>query len=69
MFSRWDRKIFLFRRPPGPHVFVTTAHCTYLCKNGAGVVDNCCCKTVGNFDCSKDINKCGSTPSVVEMTG
>ena len=38
--------VTLLRRPPGPTVMVTTAHCTYLCKNGDDVVDNCCCDNI-----------------------
>ena len=38
--------VTLLRRPPGPTVMVTTAHCTFLCKSGDNVVDNCCCDNV-----------------------
>ena len=62
--------IFIFfRKPPGPTVFVTTAHCTYLCKDGTRLLDNCCCENVGNITCSDVVNKCGHNPEVVEMTG
>ena len=37
----------LLKRPPGPIVMVTTAHCTYLCKSeDGGVQPNCCCENV-----------------------
>ena len=62
-------KIRDFRRPPGPTVMVTTAHCTYLCKDGDSIVNNCCCENVGNVTCSENGNKCGNNPKVVEMTG
>ena len=57
------------RKPPGPTVLVTTAHCTYICKNGDTELDNCCCENVGNIDCSNDESRCGNNPTVVEMTG
>ena len=50
-------------------MLVTTAHCTFLCKNDTKVVDNCCCNNVGNIDCSDNVERCGSNPTVVEMTG
>ena len=55
--------------PPGPTVLVTAAHCTFLCKSGGAVVDNCCCQNVGQVNCASDTNKCGSSPTVVEMSG
>ena len=37
----------LLKRPPGPIVLITTAHCTYLCKSRDGNVrPNCCCENV-----------------------
>ena len=50
-------------------MFVTSAHCTYLCKSGSNLVDNCCCDNVGGYDCSGDTARCGSAPTVVEMSG
>lgn len=43
----------LLRRPPGPIVLVTTAHCTYLCKSENGNIQpNCCCENVREgFNC------------------
>lgn len=45
----------LLSRPPGPAVLVGPAHCTYLCKSGNRVVDNCCC--AGPNLCSEDITR------------
>ena len=64
-----SKDMMIFRKPPGPTVLVTTAHCTFLCKNDTKVVDNCCCNNVGNIDCSDNVERCGSNPTVVEMTG
>ena len=50
-------------------MLVTAAHCTFLCKSGLSIVDNCCCDNIGQLDCSSDTNKCGNNPTVVEMTG
>ena len=61
--------MIIFRKPPGPTVLVTTAHCTFLCKNDTTIVDNCCCNNVGNIDCSDDVERCGNNSSIVEMTG
>ena len=37
----------LLKRPPGPIVMVTTAHCTFLCKSEDGNIrSNCCCQNV-----------------------
>ena len=33
------------------------------------MVDNCCCANVGDFDCSSDTNKCGTSPETKEMDG
>ena len=57
----------MLSKPPKPTVLVTAAHCTFICKSNLGEVDNCCCTNVGNIDCSDDINRCGNSPSVVEM--
>ena len=59
----------LNRRSPGPTVFVTSAHCTFLCKSGPNILDNCCCENVGGYDCSKNTTQCGNNPTVIEMTG
>ena len=32
-------------------------------------MDNCCCENVGQINCASVINKCGSSPTVVEMSG
>ena len=61
--------VTLLRRPPGPTVLVTAAHCTFLCKSDNIVVPNCCCENVAQTMCSDDTNKCGRNPRVVEMTG
>ena len=59
----------LLRRPPGPTVLVTAAHCTFLCKSDDIVVPNCCCDNVAQTKCTDDRDKCGDNPRVVEMTG
>ena len=61
--------VTLLRRPPGPTVLVTAAHCTFLCKSDNIVVPNCCCDNVAQTKCSDDTNMCGRNPLVVEMTG
>ena len=61
--------VTLLRRPPGPTVLVTAAHCTFLCKSDNIVVPNCCCDNVAQTKCTEDENKCGINPQVVEMTG
>ena len=43
--------VTLLRRPPGPTVMVTSAHCTLICKDGPNMVDNCCCDNVNEFKC------------------
>ena len=32
-------------------------------------MDNCCCQNVGQINCASDTSKCGSSPTVVEMSG
>ena len=61
--------VTLLRRPPGPTVLVTAAHCTFLCKSDNIVVPNCCCDNVAQTKCSDDTNRCGPRPMVREMTG
>ena len=61
--------VTLLRRPPGPTVLVTAAHCTFLCKSDNIVVPNCCCDNVAQTKCSNDKKRCGENPIVVEMTG
>ena len=62
--------VTLLRRPPGPTVMVTAAHCTFLCKSNDVVVDNCCCENVSGVRCQNETAvSCGTNPSVVEMTG
>ena len=61
--------VTLLRRPPGPTVLVTAAHCTFLCKSDNIVVPNCCCDNVAQTKCSEDRGNCGANPRVVEMTG
>ena len=61
--------VTLLRRPPGPTVLVTAAHCTFLCKSDNIVVPNCCCDNVAQTKCSDDTNRCGDSPVVREMTG
>ena len=48
-------------------MLVGPAHCTDLCKSSRGAVNNCCCG--GPNDCSDNIERCGTDPKVVEMTG
>ena len=50
--SKYEGKVHycavtLLKRPPGPIVMITTAHCTFLCKSDDGNVQpNCCCENV-----------------------
>ena len=61
--------VTLLRRPPGPTVLVTAAHCTFLCKsNKTETVANCCCDNVGDKTCSNN-EECGENNEVLEMTG
>ena len=50
----------LLRIPPGPIVMVTSAHCSFLCKSGTKVVDNCCCENVSGVKCENESESCGS---------
>ena len=50
--------VTLLRRPPGPTVMVTPAHCVKLCKAGDQVLDNCCCENVSGVTCRNSTN-CG----------
>ena len=61
--------VTLLRRPPGPVVFVTAAHCTLLCKSGENIVPNCCCENVSQRICSANEHKCGKNPVIVNLTG
>ena len=60
--------VTLLRRPPGPIVLVTAAHCTILCKSSDNQIrPNCCCENVSG-ECTNN-EECGDNPKVVEMTG
>lgn len=60
--------VILLKRPPGPIVLVTTAHCTLLCKSEDGkVLPNCCCENVSGKECPETV-LCGTNPSVRQMT-
>ena len=60
--------VILLRRPPGPVVFVTTAHCTLLCKTENGeILPNCCCENVSSRRCSENV-VCKNSPSVTTMS-
>ena len=48
-------------------MLVGPAHCTDLCKSSREEVNNCCCG--GPNDCSDNIERCGTKPEVVAMTG
>ena len=67
MTKKHQCALTLLSRPPAPVVLVGPAHCTYLCKSTLGEVENCCCG--GPNDCSENIQRCGSSSKVVEMTG
>ena len=59
----------MLRRPPGPTIFVTTAHCTFLCKSDDDrILPNCCCENVSGQRCL-DTQDCGQNPRVEEMKG
>ena len=60
--------VTLLRRPPGPIVMITAAHCVFTCKSGSSTVDNCCCSNVRNDTCSEGVY-CGDDPTVEIMTG
>ena len=60
--------VTLLRKPPGPIVLVTAAHCTILCKSSDNQIrPNCCCENVRG-ECTNN-EECGDNPKVVEMTG
>ena len=59
----------LLRKPPGPTVLVTTAHCTFLCKSEDDQVrPNCCCENVSGQTCEES-KECGVNPQVQKMKG
>ena len=62
--------VTLLRRPPGPTVLVTNAHCTYLCKSSDNqVVPNCCCDNVSDrIGCSFN-ETCGIYLRVLGLAG
>ena len=61
--------VTLLRRPPGPTVMVTTAHCTLICRSDIGVVPNCCCENVSGRTCSNSTVECGENPKSDVVTG
>ncbi len=56
--------VTLISGPPKPTIFVSAAHCNYLCKNNLGlVVEICCCLgEKSRFSCS-DSSFCGLNPT------
>ena len=48
--------VTLLSGPPKPTIFVSAAHCNYVCKNSVGrVVEVCCCRDPqSDFSCSKN---------------
>jgi hypothetical protein len=57
--------VTLLSGPPNP-IFVSAAHCNYLCKNAAGrVVPTCCClESTNEFSC-RDSDFCGRSPQII----
>jgi hypothetical protein len=55
--------VTLLSGPPRPTIFVSAAHCNYLCKNDLGqVVELCCCRKLqSEFSC-KNSSFCGDNP-------
>ena len=59
--------VTLLSGPPKPTIFVSAAHCNYLCKDELGrVVELCCCReSQSEFSCSSN-DFCGTNPSLQE---
>ena len=57
--------VTLLSGPPKPTIFVSAAHCNYLCKDALGrVVEICCCKDpLSRFACSTN-DFCGRNSSL-----
>jgi hypothetical protein len=57
----------LLSGPPNPTIFVSAAHCNFLCKNDLGqVVELCCCrKSESEFSCQSS-DFCGDNPKLQE---
>lgn len=55
--------VTLISGPPQPTIFVSAAHCNYLCKNTLGrTVEICCCLNGKKFSC-KGSDFCGPDPT------
>ncbi len=56
--------VTLISGPPRPTIFVSAAHCNYVCKNTVGlVVEVCCClDKKSKFSC-QDSDFCGQNPN------
>ena len=57
--------VTLISGPPQPTIFVSAAHCNYVCKNAGGVVvQTCCCKNeTSPFSCTRS-DFCGISPTM-----
>jgi hypothetical protein len=57
--------VTLLSAPPKPTIFVSAAHCNYVCKDDTGrVVEICCCRDISsNFSCAGS-SFCGSNKNL-----
>jgi hypothetical protein len=57
--------VTLLSAPPKPTIFVSAAHCNYVCKDGLGrVVEICCCRDISSeFSCAGS-NFCGTNKNL-----
>ena len=57
--------VTLLSGPPQKTIFVSAAHCNYVCKNTAGqVVEVCCCKNETSLFSCRDSDFCGVSPKL-----
>ena len=57
--------VTLLSGPPKPTIFVSAAHCNYVCKNKeGGVVETCCCRNITTPASCGDSDFCGQIPEL-----
>merc|ERR1711892_1483297 len=58
--------VTLLSAPPRKTVMSSAAHCNYICKDGASIVEICCCRDVTETSsCRSKSSYCGETPLLV----
>ena len=57
--------VTLLSAPPRPTIFVSSAHCNYLCKNENGrLVEMCCCRDPFSVSSCRSSDFCGTSNSL-----